>query len=270
MSDSHSNKTPIIMKKIRLLSGVLLLVTVSACNKYDHDYRQSNDDRSQSNSSGNAANIVGSTLAKDADGIVNLVADVTLSAQSMVNAHSACGTIKSDSSSRQSTSGATTTYNYLTNSQLTVLCNSNSQADSALNVATYSGNFSNANLTSSNSGSSTFNIGGILASATNYTVDGEYKRSGNYQYNTGTKSTVTSSTDIVLNKLLVNKPYRGIVGGTATFTITGTNTVGTTANTNGNYSYAGTLTFNNTNYATLTLNGTSYKVNLITGAITTS
>jgi hypothetical protein len=258
------------MKKIKLLSGVLLLATVSACNKYDHDYRQNSDDRSQSTSSSNAASIVGSALAKDADGILNMVADVTLDAQSMVNAHSACGTIKSDSSSRQSTIGATTTYSYLTNSRLTVLCNSSSQADSALNVSTYSGNFSNANLTSSNSGSSSFNIGGVLASATNYTVDGEYKRSGNYQYNTGTKSTVTSSTDIVLNKLLVNKPYRGIVGGTATFTITGTNTASSTTNTSGNYSYAGTLTFNNTNYATLMLNGTSYKVNLNTGAITTS
>lgn len=253
------------MKNIRLLSGVLLLAVASACNKYDHDYRRPDDNGMQS-SGGNAATIMGSSLAKDANGIVNLVADVTLNAQSMVSAHSACGSIKSDSTNKQSAAGASTTYNYVTKSNLTVLCNSSNQADSALNVATYTGTFSNASLTSSNSGSSTFNIGGILAAATNYTVDGEYKRTGNYQYNTGAKNTTTSSTDIVLNKLLVSKPYRGIVGGTATFTITGTNSTGTTAS--GNYSYTGTLTFNNTNYAQLTLNGTSYKVNLVTGAVT--
>lgn len=253
------------MKNIRLLSGVLLLAAASACTKYDHDYRRSDDNAMQS-SGGNAATIMGSSLAKDANGIVNLVADVTLDAQSMVSAHSACGTIKSDSTSKQSAAGASTTYNYVTKSNLTVLCNSSNQADSALNVATYTGTFSNASLTSSNSGSSVFNIGGILAAGTNYTVDGEYKRTGNYQYNTGAKNTTTSSTDIVLNNLLVNKPYRGIVGGTATFTITGTNSTSTTAS--GNYSYTGTLTFNNTNYAQLTLNGTNYKVNLITGAVT--
>lgn len=253
------------MKNIRLLSGVLLLAASTACNKNDHDYRRINVDPMQS-SGGNAATIMGSSLAKDANGIVNLVADVTLDAQSMVNAHSACGTIKSDSTSKQSTTGASTTYNYLTKSNLTVLCNSSNQADSALNLASYKGSFSNASLTSSNSGSSTFYIGGILATAVNYTVDGEYKRTGSYQYNTGSKSTVTSSTDIVLNKLLINKPYRGIVGGTATFTITGTNSAGTTGS--GNYSYTGTLTFNNTNYAQLTLNGTNYKVNLITGVVT--
>ncbi len=230
------------------------------------NYGHRNFDHSPSQTS-NAASTVASALAANADGIVNLVAQVTLNAQSMVSSRSACGTIRADSTTQQSTAGATTTYTYTNKDKFLILCNGTSQPDSAVNISAYSGNYSNTGVTSNNSGSSVFNIGGVLAAAANYTVDGTYTRSGNYVYNNTTKTTTSSSVNIVLKKLLVSKPQRGIIGGIATFTITGTDTDNGVAATNGNYSYSGTLTFNNTNFAALTLNGTNYTVNLITGAV---
>lgn len=255
------------MKNFKLVPLLLLFAVLGACRKYDSDYHYNNSNDDGRVQPISAANMVGSSLASDADGIVSLVADVTLNAQAMINAHSGCGTIRSDSTTRQSQPGSTTSYTYTNANKLVVLCNSSNQPDSALNTSKYSGSFSNANLTSTNSGTSAFTISGLLQSISNYTVNGEYKRNGNYQSNT-TNSKVTSNTiDIVLKDLLVSKRYRGITGGTATFTITGTSTANGTATTSGNYNYTGTLTFDDSYYAMLTLNGVDYKVNLTTGAV---
>ena len=254
------------MKNILRLTFVfLVLAAVSSCRK-DHYYRDSY--YGYGNQPGNAASNVGTTLARDADGIVNLIGQVTLNAQNMVNANSACGTIRSDSTVQQSAAGAATTYKYTNKNKLVVLCNTAGRADSALNTSAYTGTFSNTNVVSSNSGSSVFNIGGVLATATYYTVSGTYKRTGNYQYNNTAQTATSSNVSITFTKLLVNKPYRNIVGGTATFTISGTDTNAGVATANGNYNYTGTLTFDTTIFAKLTLNGVNYTVNLNTGVVT--
>ncbi|QQL50061.1 hypothetical protein [Mucilaginibacter ginkgonis] len=252
-------------KILRFAAFSLIVAAFAGCTK-DRYYRNGGG-YYYNNQPGNAASNVGTTLANDADGIVNLVGQVTLSAQNMVNANSACGTIRSDSTVQQNPAGATTTYKYINKNKLVVLCKNSTQADSAVNTSSYTGTFSNTNVVSSNSGSSLFNIGGILATATYYTVDGTYVRQGNYQYNNTSQTATTSNINITLKKLLVSKPNRYIVGGTATFTITGTDTNAGVAAASGNYSYTGTLTFNTTNLANLTLNGVNYTVNLTNGAV---
>lgn len=254
------------MKNLKLVPLLLLFAVLGACRKYDNDYRFSNNDDNRVQP-GSAANMVGSSLASDADGIVSLVADVSLNAQGMVNAHSSCGTIRSDSTTRQSQPGSTTSYTYTNVNKLTVLCNSSNQPDSALNTSKYNGSFGNTSMTSTNSGSSAFTINGLLQNVNNYTVNGEYKRNGNYQSTTANSKVTSNTINIILKNLLVSKRYHVITGGTATFTITGTSTANGTATASGNYNYTGTLTFDDSNYALLTLNSVNYKVNLTTGAV---
>jgi hypothetical protein len=72
---------------------------------------------------------------------------------------------------------------------------------------------------------------------------------------------VTSSVDIVVTNLTVNKSTKTITGGTAAITISVTIPKGT-------FNFSGPLTFNGDGTATLIINGTTYNINLTTGVVT--
>ncbi|MGZ3928503.1 MAG: hypothetical protein ACXVJG_16220, partial [Mucilaginibacter sp.] len=135
----------------------------------------------------------------------------------------------------------------------------NSQPDNLANALTYTGSFNGPRLTSSNSGNSTFTIAGLTTAASNFVVNGEYKRAGQFQSKVGNKASGSSSVDIVVTNLTLSKPARKILSGTATIAITGT------TSKSGDFSYTGTIVFNGDGSATLTINGTVYNINLATG-----
>jgi len=137
-------------------------------------------------------------------------------------------------------------------------CN-NSVPDNLTGSLTYSGSFSGPRLSSTNSGSATFVVAGLSPNATNFVINGEYKRSGTFQSKTDTTNRGSYSVDIVVTNLKLTKPGRTIASGTATISITGD------VAKKGSFSYAGTLVFNADGTATLTLSGKVYIINLTIG-----
>jgi len=85
---------------------------------------------------------------------------------------------------------------------------------------------------------------------------------GTFTSKVGDKTSSTSTVDVTLSNILINKSNKTITSGTATVTVSGSNTK------NGSFNFTGSITFNGNGKATVTLNGTVYIVNLVTGEYT--
>jgi hypothetical protein len=123
----------------------------------------------------------------------------------------------------------------------------------------YNGSFSGPNLSSANSGSSVFDLSGLLPADTVFVINGEYKRSGSFSSKIDTSHHGNAGIDIVIKSLTLKKPSRKIASGSATISITGD------VPKKGSFSFTGTLVFNGDNTATLTLNDVVYMIDLYTG-----
>jgi hypothetical protein len=246
------------MKKIQLSVVALLLLSAVACQKSGYiDRGGIGVNGNVSNSE--AADMVSASLASSSDGVANIADDVTQSAASLATSHVSCGTVKSDSVSRQSAAGAINTYSYKSTYLYKVICDGSSQPDSLSSSLIYSGSFSGPNLSSTNSGSSIFKVAGLPSTTTNYVINGEYKSAGSFKSKVDTTNTGSSNIDIAIQALTLAKQTRTIASGNANITVTGS------VPKKGSFSYTGTLVFNGNHTATLTLNGTVYTINLVNG-----
>ena len=250
------------MKTIKLSALLLLILCVAACTKNDY-YRSGGNYTGGGNmTTDQAAYMISSSLAVNSAGIVGAVGDISLSVPSLLNSKLACGATKSDSVTRTNATGATTTYTYKAMYAYTLKCNASSTPDSLISLVTNSNVFNGPNLSSSNSGSSSFIISKLSTDSTKYLIGGEYKTSGSYQSKIDTANHGSNNVDIVITGLTVTKFNRNITAGNATFTLTGS------IPNKGGFSYTGTIVFNSNATATVTINATVYLVNLMTGQTT--
>ncbi len=254
------------MKTIKLSLIILLILGAFSCKK------DNSASTSGSVTNDQVADIAAGSLAENSLGLATVTDDIAVNAQGLsstggltVNSNvatasvqQACGTTLTDSVTRALTLDSVT-INYFLKYSHTLNCNASGQPDNLLNVLTYHGNFDGPRLTSTNSGSSTFTIAGLTTTATNFVINGEYKRAGTFQSKVGDKASGNSNVDIVVTNLKLSKPDRKIVSGNATIAVTGTSTKG------GSFSYTGTIVFNGDETATLTINGTGYSINLTNG-----
>jgi len=244
------------MKRVRFSILIMLLLGAAACKKSVNT--MPNPAINGNVTTDDAADMVAGSLSMNSNGIANVASDATLNATVMFDAHPKCGTVRSDTISRQSNSGLPFTFSYRLTYNFMVDCNSSSVPDSLSSNLSYSGSYSGPNMSSTNSGSSIFGVGGLLPTDTAFVINGEYKRAGSFSSKIDTAHNGSSNIDIVVTGLLVKKHTHMIEGGSATFTITGTGR-------KGSFSFTGTIVFNNDGTATLTVNGTVYTINLETG-----
>jgi hypothetical protein len=245
------------MKRFKFPLFMLLLLGAAACNKSVST--KPNTTVTGSVTTDDAADMVAGSLSSNSNGIASVAADATLNASVMYDLHLKCGTVRSDTISRQGGSGTPFSFSYKLTYNFMVDCNSSSQPDSLSSNLTYSGSYSGPNLSSSNSGSSIFGVGGLLPTDTAFVINGEYKRAGSFNSKADTADHGNSNVDITVSGLKLKKPGRMIESGTATFNITGTGPH------KGSFSFSGTIVFNADGTATVTVNGTIYTINLATG-----
>lgn len=253
------------MKNFKLSIMALLLMGAVACNKTYNGTTPQSANAPTGNagvSTDDAADMASGSLSLNSNGVANVANDVTLNAASIPNTHQACGAVKADTISRQSSAGASVTYSYNLTYNFMLLCDTSNHPDSLSSSLIYSGSYSGPNISTANSGSSIFTVGGLLASAPDFIINGEYKSAGSFKSKTDTAKNGSNSIDIVVKGLTLKKPGRAIVGGSATIAISGD------VPKKGNFSYTGTIVFNNDGTATLTINGTVYTINLYTGVKT--
>jgi len=251
------------MKTVKLtLITLSVLSVMAACNKGNVAFNPNGNTNGSTNPTDQAASLVTASLAVSTDGAFNTISDVSVETQAHVKIDSLCGTTWTDSVSRSipKTPGGIS-YNYFAKYTYALNCDSlakNGIYDgSSTATSNYSGSYTGPNLSSTNSGSSTFTIAGLGRDSTSYLLNGTYMRGGSY---TSKTDTGTNNVQVKLINVQLSKPFQIIKGGNASITVTGT------SNKNGSFSYSGVLVFNGGNLATLTLNGTVYDINLATGA----
>jgi hypothetical protein len=256
------------MKTFKLSIVLLLLLGALSCKKTENSPATST-----AVTTDQAADLAAGSLASNSYGLTSLSDNVSANAQSVasintgsqaVNSigtnsiHQECGTTLSDSASNSGTNG-NVSFSYFFKFARTLNCNTSNQPDNLANSINYRGNFSGPNLTTADTGSAIFTIAGLSQTATNFVINGEYKRSGSFQSKVGNKASGHSNVDIVVTNLTLTKPGRRIASGSATISITGS------TSKNGSFSYTGTIVFNGDGSATLTINGTVYSIDLVTG-----
>lgn len=245
------------MKKVKLSLLTVLLVGAFACKKNNTNPSNQNENSGVTNA--DAAAMVAGSVSENSNGVADLALDASLDASIIVSTHLGCGTVKSDSISRKSSAGSSVSYSYNLKYNFTVNC-SNGVPDSLSSMLTYSGSFSNTHISSTNSGSSAFDLAGLLPTDNNYVINGEYKRSGSFSSMVDSAKNGNSNIVIMLKSLTILKSNKAIQSGTATIAVSGD------VPNKGNFSYTGTLVFNGDGTAKLTLNSTIYNINLSSGA----
>jgi hypothetical protein len=256
------------MKNFKLSLIVLLMLGAFSCKK------ENSGSSGSSVTTDQAADIAAGSLAENSNGFASVTDDIAVNAQGInstgsnltlnstqatASVHQECGTTLTDSVTRNVTLDSTTV-NYFFKYSHTLNCNSNSEPDNVIDTITYNGSFDGPRLSSTNSGSAKAKIAGLTSTATNFVVNGEFKRDGSFQSKIGNKASGNSHIDIVGTNIILSKPGRKILSGTATITITGTGPKGNS------FSFNGTIVFNGDGTATLTLTGgASYTINLLTG-----
>ncbi len=241
------------MKKFATLVLIMLLA-LGACKK--------NDSVSVNITTDEAASLMASSLSTNTNGFITASADIMVNSQSVYDLNIACGSSKTYTATHQSTAGATPAYNNTFAYTYTLNCNTNNLPDNVTGTAADNGSFDGPNLSSTNAGTATFRVAGLVPTSAAYVVNGEYKRTGTFALKVGSKSTGTTTVDIVISNLVINKTSKVVLSGTATFTVTGSTT------NRSNFNYSGNITFTGNGTAAVTISGSVYVIDLITGTVT--
>jgi hypothetical protein len=248
------------MKKVKLTLVAGLLLAAAACQKSNTVHPSgSGPSVSGSITTDDAADMAAGALSQSSNGVADVALDATLNASLIFAGHPRCGTLRSDTVSRKSTSGSQYTYSYNLTYNFVVDCNSSNQPDSLLSNLTYSGSYSGPNMSGTNSGSSDFGVSGLLTTDTAFFINGQYKSAGSFASKVDTANHGSNTISIAVTNLTLKKPLRVIEGGSATISISGSTPK------HGSFSFTGTIVFNSNGTATVTINGTVYSINLYTG-----
>jgi hypothetical protein len=253
------------MKTFKTSIVALLLLAAISCKK------DNSTSVAATVTSDQAADMAASSLASNSGGVASMtdaisanavavtsVGGPTINTVNAVSAKQACGTTLTDSATFTGTTSSVT-FNYFAKYTHTLNCNSEEQPDNITNTLTYNGTFSGPRISTTASGTANATIAGLSQTATNFVVNGEYKRTGTFASKIGNLATGNSSLDILVTNLTLSKPARTIVSGTATVTLTGV--AGKKS-----YSFTGNVTFNGDGTATLVIaGGSTYVITLATG-----
>ncbi|MBS1501325.1 MAG: hypothetical protein JST32_04640 [Bacteroidetes bacterium] len=254
------------MKSLKLSIAALLLLGAFSCKK------DNSPAVSASVTTDQAADLAAGSLSSNSLGIAsmtdavssNAVAVTSLSAGGQTtnslgikSIRQACGTTLTDSTTFSGSSDSVS-FDYFAKYTHTLNCNANEQPDNIVNTLLFHGSYDGPNISKIDSGSANVTIAGLTSAASNFVINGEYKRSGSYTSKVGNKGSGNSSIDIVLTNVTLTKPGRKISGGTATISISGTSA-------KGSFSYTGTITFNGDNTCWLNIGKVRYLIDLHTG-----
>lgn len=137
----------------------------------------------------------------------------------------------------------------------TLNCNNASIPQSLDFDRTAEGNYETARMISDDSAAGDWLVENIVTGA-NYVINGTYSRQGSQTSKVRNLNVFTSSLQVGLDDLNLDKGTRRIVSGIASFTLTGSGTGGRS------FSYEGDLVFNGNGSVTILVNGHSHTIDL--------
>jgi len=212
-----------------------------------------------------AAIIISSSLASNTSGVSFVSgksADVTedLLADNAGGRVAACGLSQNLDLSGASPDGATTTYSYDFSYKFKLNCNTESQPSAVSVDLSYSGEFDAPKLAAEHSGIAELDLTRLEEVATDFLLNGLYKRSGSFENKEQVKSG-NSSVEITLKDVMINKETHQITSGSGTYVIKGN------VPDKGDFNYTGDITFQGADAAELNVKGEKFTSNLKNGEV---
>lgn len=212
-----------------------------------------------------AAVIISTSLASNTSGVSFVSgksADVTsgLLADNAGGRVAACGLSQNIDLSGSSPAGGATSYSYDFSYKFVLNCNAESQpSDVSVNLS-YSGSFDMPRLAAEHSGIAELAVTGLEETATDFLLNGMYKRSGSFENREQLKSG-SSSVEFTLRDVTIDKQTHKIVSGTGTYSISGN------VPDKGDFAYNGTIDFQGADLAELDIKGARFISNLKNGEV---
>lgn len=255
---NHYFKYTFIMKTLKATLFACLVLVVGAC--------KDDDDETSAVSNDEAAEMIASSLSESSSGLTVMV-DASASVTGQVvdeyegGRVAACGYENNASFTSTSPQGAAVTYSYAYTYHYLLTCEAGAPKTMEAAV-TYDGQFDGPRISSAHEGTAEVLVTKLESSSTTYSVDASYEAEGTFQSKIRNKNSTSSSVDISLDAVVVDKETREILSGSASATITGTVTG------KGSFTFTGTIVFKGDHLAEVTVNGNKYLVNLVSGDVT--
>jgi len=225
----------------------------------------SDDESAVTVSTDESAEAIASGMSSDNAGFTLQISDASsITTESIENSEAengrtqACGQLLETSFIITNPVGSVNTYSFSITYGYELVCN---PSPNTLNFTLDTeGTFIGSRIESVGSSQGDWTMTG-LTSPTYYTLNGLYTRSETYVSKVGNKNTFTAEQEFTLSNIQVNKTTDLIESGSATVTISGASTNGTT------FSHTGTLTFESNGVAILEINDNSYHIDIKTGSV---
>ncbi|MBT1710810.1 hypothetical protein KK062_21390 [Fulvivirgaceae bacterium PWU5] len=245
------------MKTLNATFFACLVLAAGACKDDDEKEAVSNDE---------AAEMIASSLAESSSGFAAVAdesATVTDGVMDVYNGGrtASCGYEYEQTFTRTNSSNAPVTYEFVYTYHYLLSCENDAPKSMEVNV-TYDGEFDGPRISSAHEGSADITITKLENTSATYSIDADYQWHGSLQSKIRNQNSTSSSVEITLDDVVVDKESHEILSGSASATITGT------ATGKGSFTYTGTVVFNGNHMAELTVKGSKYLINVTTGSVT--
>jgi hypothetical protein len=250
-----TNQVPVLHMTLLISSLLISMLWLTACQKNETDDALAA--RSTIITADDASAVIQSTLSSETGGLATTLADVgTLTGGK--NSASYCGKSKDSTVTKAKTStNGQYSYSYSQAWSWLLTCSVAKIPANLSYQATLTGQYKSPKVTSADQGSTTLAVSGLEVLKSNYVINGSYARSGTETVAVSTSKTLSSTVNLALTDIQVNKSTLQIQsGGTATLTIDGKSSTGQS------YSFTGSVLFTGNGTATITINGKTYLISI--------
>jgi hypothetical protein len=218
-------------------------------------------------SSNEAAVMVGSSFASNSSGVSFVSRESANKSEDILEDHAngrvaTCGVSQSIDLAGASPVGGTITWSYDFSYNFRLNCNAEELPDNIAVDLTYNGNFTSPKLNFEHSGLSDLKLKGLEEAAPNFLMNGLYKRSGSFEIKEGEKKSGSSSIDITVTNVAIDKTTHKIASGSSSFLLTGS------VSGKGTFKYEGTVEFTGSDAAQLKIKSEVFLLNLNDGSVT--
>jgi len=218
-------------------------------------------------SSEEAAVMVGSSFASNSSGVSLVSKESANKSEDILDENSSgriatCGVSQSIDLSGASPVSGTITWSYDFSYNFRLNCNVEELPENITVGLTYNGAFSSPKLGFEHSGLSELALTGLKESDINFLMNGSYKRSGSFEIKEGEKKAGSSSIDITITNVAIDKTTHKIKNGSSSFLLTGS------VSGKGTFRYEGTVEFKGNDSADLKIKSQVFLLNLNDGSIT--
>ncbi|MGB5819929.1 MAG: hypothetical protein WBG90_10640 [Saonia sp.] len=239
------------LKAAPIFLGLLLTVFIS-CDREDNNFGDAAQVTEEE-----ALEMVQTSLISDAYGM-DIQAEDATSLDDDTTSKSAyeCGVLNSKSMVRNSLPNATITFTHSIDYLFSLVCDNGEPKAFAIEFEG-NGTYNSPRLESDDTINYEAVLGNIAEPGTPYVYNGSFTREGTQTTRiAGRTKNFDSTLSIESNTVTIDKVSRKILGGSATFSLTGTLSTGEP------FSYTGSVTFKGNGAATVVINGNTYEVQI--------